>query len=296
MIYNTVHTIDFIRKWKNILIDLYGYDEYMDFFVVKSLSGIKTLSYIPFLNYTDRLNNNILDLLELSKDNKYQIRVLNNNYKDFKDYDTVTMRLDISSGDYDKIFKNLIVSKCRNQIRKAEKSSLIFKIGNGELLSDFYKLFFDTMHKYGTPVFPKRLFELILNNIESKICVVYFDDKPISALILLKDNDISIVPWAASDSNYNKYCPNHLIYAEAIKYSIENKSKIFDFGRSGYNTSKTYNFKKQWGAVPVKIDIISSEVINVYSKYTLASKIWEKLPKSIIEFMGPKLCKYLVDL
>jgi len=296
MLHNTVHTKKFVNNWKKIVARFYNYEEYMDYLIIPSLSKKNTLSYLPLLNYTDRLSNDTLDLLELSKNNQYQIRVLNSEYTDFKDYDTVTMRLDISCYDSDKVFNEIIQSKCRNQIRKSKKSNLEIKFGNVELLNDFYMLFFNTMHKYGTPVLSQKLFESILLNMDSSLIIVYKDNIPIAGLLLMIDNDIAIVPWAASDSKYNKHCPNHLAYFSAIEYAIGNKCKIFDFGRSGYNTSPTFSFKKQWGSQPVKIDIISSEKNDIYSKYEFASKIWIKLPRSIVNFIGPRLCKYLVDL
>ncbi len=135
MIYT--HSKEFINKWKNVLKELYNYEKYMDFVVVPSIFGKKTLTYLPLLNYSDRLSDNIDDLLELAKDNNYQIRTLNPNYKDFKENDTVTMRLNLNA-DIDMIFNNSIKSKCRNQIRKAQKSDISIKIGNEiNLINDF---------------------------------------------------------------------------------------------------------------------------------------------------------------
>jgi len=291
-----LHTEKFLENWKKILFKLYEYEEYMDFVVVPSLTKVKTLSYIPLLNYSNRESSDVLDLLELAKDNNYQIRTLNSNYKNFQESDTVTMRLDISSRDEDYVFSKIIKSKCRNQIRKSIKNNLHIKVGEEDLLDDFYALFKKTMHRYGTPVFSKDLFSLILKNVKAKLFIVYKDNKAISSLILICDEKLSIVPWAASDYEFVKYCPNHLMYHEAIKYSISQECDVFDFGRSGYLTSSTYKFKEQWGAKPVKIDLISSQEQNIYSKYSMASKVWKKLPSNVCSYIGPKLCKFLVDL
>ncbi len=296
MILKTTHSKTFIDKFKLVLKELYNYEEYMDFMIVPSIMGKKTLSYLPLLNYSDRLYSDIDDLLELAKDNHYQIRVLNSEYNNFKEDDTVTMRLDISSLNKETVFKEFIKSKCRNQIRKSQKSNLYIEFGkNKNLIDDFYNLFSTTMHRYGTPAFNKRLFELIVEKLNANIFVVYKEDIAISALILIEDEDISFVPWAASENQFSKYCPSHLMYFEAINYSIDNGRKIFDFGRSNY-AGNTYKFKSQWGATPVKIDILKSNRENIYNKYSYASKIWQKLPKKLVDFAGAKLCKYLEDL
>ncbi len=151
------------------------------------------------------------------------------------------------------------------------------------------------MHKHGTPAFDKKLFNLIAKNLNVNFFVAYKDNIAIASLILLEDEEIAIVPWASSDNRFLEYCPNNLIYFEAIKFAISNKRKIFDFGRSNYGGS-TYTFKKQWGAEALKIDILQPNKENIYNKYSLASKIWQKLPKVISDPLGTKLCKYLKDL
>ena len=296
MIRNILHSKEFIKIWKQILIKLYGYDEYMDFLVVPSISNKKTLSYLPLLNYTDVSSNHVQNLLELSKENRYLIRSLNSSYSDFREGDAVTMRLDLTSNSYDYIFKELFLSKCRNQIRKALKSDLVMKIGGNELLVDFYQLFSETMYKYGTPVFSCNLFELIIAELDSKILVVYKDAKPIACLLLMVDKELSIIPWSAFNVKYSKLCPNHLLYSEAIKYSLTRGCKLFDFGRSQYGSGNTYKFKKQWGALPVKIDMLREDKVDIYTKYKLAATIWKYLPKFVVNALGPRLCKYLVDL
>jgi len=292
---SSVFSKKFMQSWKQLIQDLYGYEEYMDFLVVPSALFSKTLLYAPLLNYTDRLSSDIVDLHELAKDNNFQIRTINPRFKDFSYNDTVTMRLDLQK-DYETVFMKFFHSKCRNQIRKAQKSSISFTIGNDvKHVDEFYELFRATMKRYGTPAFSKKLFFLLVEHFNATFIVAKMGNTPISALVLVYDNDIAWVPWAASDELYRKYCPNHLIYAEGIKKAIDDNKKIFDFGRSSYG-GNTYKFKIQWGAKPVKIDIITSNNDNVYSKYELASKVWKQLPDIATDFIGPRLCKYLPDL
>lgn len=247
--------------------------------------GKTTLVNIPLLGYTD------LKKVENRPNINYIIKILNPDYQNFQENDPVTMRLDLE-GD---VFNQTITSKCRNQVRKSEKSNLEIKVGSLDLLDDFYKIFRDTMNRYGTPVFDKKLFRLILENLNSKIIINYKDSEIASGLILIFDEKLSFVPWAGSNPKFSKLCSNHGVYWEAIKLSIDKNKKIFDFGRSPYGGA-TYSFKKQWGAKPVKIDIIRNKEEDLYSKYSLASKIYRILPNFITDFIGPKLCKYLADL
>jgi len=286
---------NFMYSWKQLLKDLYSYEEYMDFLVVPTVLNSKILLYAPLLNYTDRLSSELSDLKELAKDNDFQIRAINPLFQNFKEDDTVTMRLDLSEN-YETIFIKSLHSKCRNQVRKAQKSSITFSIDNNdEHVEEFYELFKTTMKRYGTPVFSKKLFYLLVTYFNVLFVIARMDGKAVSALTLVYDDDIAWVPWAASNDKYRKYCPNHLIYSEAIKRAVKDNKAIFDFGRSSYG-GNTYRFKAQWGAKPVKIDIVTSKNDNVYKKYEFASKVWKHLPNVITDFIGPKLCKYLSDL
>jgi len=268
-----------------MLFKLYGYEFEDNFAIVRDVFGKKNYVYLPLLSYTD------LTKPKFPEFKHYQVRVLNFDYKDFKLNDTVTMRLELR-GD---LFYDKFTSKCRNQIRKADKEDVGVVIGKYELLDEFYECFRDTMNRYGTPVFDKLLFELILNHFDADILLARFDNKTIAGLILVHDSKISFVPWAGSYKKYQKLCPNHAIYNKAINLSQEKQKIIFDFGRSPY-LGATYSFKKQWGAKPVKVDIISDKDEDIYQKYSLLSKVYQKLPNSLTNYIGPKLCKYLPDL
>ena len=111
-----VHSSSFVQKWRLILVELYGYESYMEYLIVPSIIGKKNLSYLPLLSYTDKEVSDIDNLVELGKESDYLIRAINETYIDFKDGDTVTMRLDLSSGSYDFIYKNHIPYICFYQM------------------------------------------------------------------------------------------------------------------------------------------------------------------------------------
>jgi predicted N-acyltransferase len=296
---NYLFSNEFINKFKKVLVRLYEYEEYMNFLIVPSFCGKKTLSYLPLLNYTDRTNKNIEDLLELAKDNNFQIRVLNFDYKEFKENDTVTMRLDIESKKIDDLYSDL-KSKRRNLVKKSLQNNFIFKYGNSDLfINDFYTIFSNTMHKHGTPVFDNKFFYYLRDEFkENNIYYIAYNEnnKPIASMCILFDEKIVWYPWGGVDENFSKKLAGYFIYWKTLEEVVKKGNfRIFDFGRSSFNGS-TYRFKSQFGAEPIKIDIISSQNEDVYSKYSLASSIWKKLPKTFVDFLGPKICKYLEDL
>lgn len=296
---NVVFTSDFIKKFKNVLVRLYGYEEYMVFLIVPSFFGRKTLSYLPLLNYTDRTNKDIKDLLELTKDTDFQIRVLNFEYNDFKNNDTIIMRLGIENRDIDDLYSSL-KSKRRNLVKKSLQNNFIFKYGNSDtFINDFYTIFSNTMHKHGTPVFDKQLFYYLRDEFkDDNVYYTAYDEngKPIACMCMLFDEEIAWYPWGGVDENFAKKLAGYFIYWKTLEEVVGRESfKVFDFGRSSYGGG-TYRFKSQFGAEPIKIDIISNQDENIYSKYSLATSVWKKLPKNFVDLLGPKICKYLVDL
>ena len=298
ILYSIVHSKDFINKWKIVLDKVYKYESYMDYIIVPSLSGKKTLSYMPFLNFTNRLNTEVSDLLELGKDNDYQIRVLNPNYVDFKMDDPVDMRVDISLGDSEKIFNQQLHQNCRRKVRQSIKRNN-FEVVSGKdetFINDFYPIFSKVMHNHGTPVNKKEFFQEIIKEMDAHVFVYKLDNKPIAASIILFDNDIAELYWNVIDNDFSKTQIGYFSFWNSMQYVInERNCKIFDFGRSSFGGA-TYKFKKQWGAEAIKIDILKSNQENIYNKYKFAANVWKRLPRRITELIGPKLCKYLVDL
>ena len=291
-----LHSEGFLNSWRALLRNLYGYADDQGALVVPSLLGAQTAVYQPLLNYSDVTAQQAQEIRHRWEQKAYQIRALDAECQHFEADDTVTMRLDIAGMTVDQVFKERVHSKCRNQIRKAEKSGLTLVEGqDGRVLRDFYLVFARTMHRYGTPVFGRRLFELLPRFVKARYLVAYHGGQPVAGLCLVSDGPLAWVPWAGSELSHRALCPNHLLYWHAIQLAIAAKQEIFDFGRSAY-LGPTYAFKTDWGAKPVKIAILTHKPRNVYSKYALASAVWRRLPGKLVGFIGPLLCRFLPDL
>lgn len=290
-------THNFCDCWKCLLVELYNYKFEGDFVVVKSICNKKTYSYLPLTNYTDLTLTQAIELRStLSPMDDYQIRVLNSEYQGFRESDTVTMRLDVEKTNHEILWKERLDQKCRNKIRQAQKKKIIVRKGRyRKIIDDFYSLYTVAMHDHGTPSLQKKYFFLIGELFNAKYFVAYKGKTPVSGTVVIRDNDLCMALFGASNRAYLSYRPNNFIYWEAIKDSISENIKIFDFGRSGYDSS-TYNFKKHFGAIPVKIDILKPQKSDIYLKYKTASNLWQKLPRMITNNLGPKLSRYLCDL
>jgi FemAB-related protein (PEP-CTERM system-associated) len=209
---------------------------------------------------------------------------------------TMVLELGSSAEDQWKAFD----SKLRNQIRKAQKSGLQCTHGNVHLLDGFYEVFARNMRDLGTPVYSKTFFRSVLETFPDTTAVVavWLEGKIIAAGIASWFKERLEVPWASSIKDYKTLCPNHMLYWEAIRFSIEHGFREFDFGRSTPNEG-TYNFKKQWGALPIQLNwqyLMDEhgklpELNPSNPKYRAAIGIWQRLPVSVTKFLGPLIVR-----
>lgn len=295
-VYHTCFTDTFIENWKKVISTTFQYPEENKFLIVKNILGTKEYSYIPLLNYTNFTYQNIESNIDYKIYNHYQIRVLNPTYKNFQKDDPVVMRIPILKRSSQDIWETVFSKNMRHQLRSIEKNSFVIQKGNSiELIDHFYTLFSKTMKKFGTPVFSKQLFLKIPEYMNSSYYVVFYENIPISAMLLLFDEQIVWCPYSGSNEKYQSLRPGHAMFWKGIQDSCDSSKLIFDFGRSAYGNQNFY-FKQRWSALPVKVEIIKPTQENIYQKYKIASKIYKLLPTFITNQIGPVLCKRLPDL
>lgn len=191
-------------------------------------------------------------------------------------------------------------AKLRNQIRKAQKSGLEFRRGQLDLIDHFYEVFARNMRDLGTPVYSKQFFRNVLETFPdtTTIFAVVHEGNVIAAGIASWFKGRIEVPWASSIKDFKALCPNHMLYWEAIRFAIEQGFREFDFGRSTPHEG-TYNFKKQWGALPVQLnwqylmDALGHlpELNPGNPKYRLAIRVWQRLPVSVTKLLGPPIVR-----
>ena len=210
----------------------------------------------------------------------------------------VSMRLDLprSAEDLWKSFS----SKLRSQIRVPQKAGLTTRIGRLEELESFYHVFSINMRHLGTPVYPKRFFQNILEIFPEStwICSVYSGKLPVASGFLAGGKKMLEIPWASSIRKHNKLSPNMLLYWTCLSFACERGYSVFDFGRSTVGES-TYRFKEQWGAKPVQLhwhywlrqDGEMPDITPRNPKYKLAVELWKKLPVTVTRVLGPHIIK-----
>jgi FemAB-related protein (PEP-CTERM system-associated) len=212
----------------------------------------------------------------------------------------VAMRLPLprSSG----ILFDSFPAKLRSQIRRAEKEKMTVRQGGVEEVSAFFKVFSRNMRDLGTPVYPRQFFDRIMGVFSetSRIFTVYHHTFPVASSLVIGFKDRLEIPWASSIRGYNRFGVNMLLYWSILEYACKQGYAVFDFGRSTPG-SGTYRFKEQWGAKPVPLHwyywLAPGETLPDLCpqnpKYKLAIKIWQQLPISVAEMIGPLISRGL---
>ncbi len=276
---------------------------------IKTWWGTRFCVSLPWIDYSGICSDDESAAKEIAEHAEELARRRNAEFVEFRSVepllvgaplrnDKVTFRLELDK-DPEVIWKKFD-AKLRNQIRKSEKSGLDIKIFGAEKLDDFYRIFSWKMRDLGTPVWGKRFFANILTELSdsAKIILVFKEKAPIAGGLLLAFKDMLYVPSASSYNEYLKFCPNHALYWQVIKYGCENGYRRFDFGRSTWN-SPTFNFKKQWVSPPIQLNwqysLIKTDKVPAMNpdnpKYKTVISLWRKLPLWLTNYLGPKVIR-----
>jgi FemAB-related protein (PEP-CTERM system-associated) len=193
-------------------------------------------------------------------------------------------------------------AKVRSQIKRPLREGAVASHGGLELLDDYYAVFSRNMRDLGTPVYPKRFFERILQAFPqaARIHVVRLGGEPVAAGFVIGAGDTLEIPWASSLRSANAVGVNMLLYWSVLERACEAGYRQFDFGRSTRD-SGTFRFKKQWGAQPKQLTWHywlrnggqPPQINPANPKYQLAVKVWQKLPLPVANFLGPLIVKHL---
>ena len=278
---------------------------------LKSLMFGDYLVSVPFVNYGGALGDEPGTEQTLMRSASELAADLGVSHIEFRDTversqgwvprtDKVVMELALPD-DVDALGKRL-GTKMRTKIRRPLKAGAKVRHGGAELLADFYEVFARNMRDLGTPVYSPRFFSTITNKLGDAvtILVITVDGRPAPAAFLIGDRDRLEVPWGSSVREFNRIKINMLLYWEALKRSIEDGYRVFDFGRSTRD-SGTYDFKTQWGAQPRQlywhywlrtgVDLPALTPDN--PKYRLAIRTWQRLPLWMTKTFGPWIVRSL---
>jgi serine/alanine adding enzyme len=213
----------------------------------------------------------------------------------------ITVLLD-SSGGSDEIWKRL-PSKLRSQVRRPQKEGVTVRIGHDQL-QPFHHVFARHMRDLGTPVMPRRFFDVVAREFpnDSMFAVAYHDGQPIACGAGFTwgsdDGREFEITWASALREYNRMSPNMLVYWEMMKQVADSGVSTFNFGRCtpGGNTHK---FKTQWGTTDQPLWWYQRRAPGAATpseRHGAAARgpdLWKRLPLSVANALGPRIIRFI---
>ncbi|MHA7924484.1 MAG: FemAB family XrtA/PEP-CTERM system-associated protein [Marinobacter sp.] len=193
----------------------------------------------------------------------------------------------------DALFKSY-KPKLRSQIRKAEKNGLRAEIRTDiGAVNLFYQVFAGNMRRLGSPVHSRKWFHELKQAYGDQMIVglVFLDDQPVGAGIVLNTGPQACIPWASTLEQYNHLAPNMLLYWSLLSHVCDQGCNLFDFGRSTIGEG-TYRFKKQWGAKPYALPW-TDQPGKASRLRPFIESVWRRLPLGVANWVGPKLRRYI---
>ncbi|WP_203258670.1 GNAT family N-acetyltransferase [Hyunsoonleella ulvae] len=145
--------------------------------------------------------------------------------------------------------------KVRNNYRKAEKRNLrciIYDSGiTPQVIDQFYNIYIKTMERNAATknyFYPRSYFEnLIDNNADNiLISIVYKDETPISAELIIINGDIMYSYLGGTQAEYFNARPNDFLKIEVIKWGLKNNMKYYILGGGRKNNDGLYQYKKSF--------------------------------------------------
>lgn len=214
----------------------------------------------------------------------------------------VTFARDIA-GDRDSLLK-AIPRKQRAEVRRSFTQELTITTGTDEWHRGAHHAVYATsVRNLGTPVFPRALFEAVLDepDLDSDVTVVRdAAGEPLSAVLTLYYRSTAMPYWGGGTHAARKARANDALYFAVMEHAVARGCTRFDFGRSKVDSGPAA-YKKNWGfeARPVvgwrhtpdgvrPRDVNPTSVANAWK-----TKLWSRLPLPIANRVGPLIARGL---
>ncbi len=196
-----------------------------------------------------------------------------------------------------------IPRKQRAEIRKSLKQ--IFEVTVGSAAEDreaHYAVYTRSVHNLGTPVFPRSLFDAVLDGFagEADILTVRHDGEPVASVMSFYHDGTVLPYWGGGVFAARKLRANERMYYELMCHARRRGMSRFDFGRSKTG-SGPYHYKRNWGFDPLPLTYGSwtaphakpRDLSPANESYAAKIALWKKLPLAVANRLGPFIARDL---
>jgi len=196
-----------------------------------------------------------------------------------------------------------IPRKQRAEVRKGLEKPLAVRVGRaGGDRAVHYRVYAESVRNLGTPVFPRALFDGVLDNFaeDADILSVFEDGEPVASVLSLYHRGTVMPYWGGGTRRARELRANDRMYFELMLHARARGCDRFDFGRSKTG-SGAFHFKCNWGFVPQPLAYArwtapgaeSRDADPGSSRHALRIALWRRLPLALANRLGPCIARGL---
>ena len=196
-----------------------------------------------------------------------------------------------------------IPRKQRAEVRKGLVNDLNIAIGSGpEDRAAHYAVYAESVRNLGTPVFPRGLFEAVLDGFgaDADILTVRHQGNPVASVLSLYHGGAVMPYWGGGTREARRLRANDRMYFELMLHARRRGCSRFDFGRSKTGSGPA-DFKKNWGFEAEPLSYASwtapgaeaRDADPTSGKHTARIALWKRLPLPIANLIGPHIARGL---
>ncbi len=194
-----------------------------------------------------------------------------------------------------------IPRKQRAEVRKGLKNHLqVTKGKDATERAAHYEVYSESVRNLGTPVFPKALFDAVLDRLDAEILTVWDGMTPVASVLSLFHDGAVMPYWGGGTWAARGLRANDRMYYELMLRARRRGCDRFDFGRSKTG-SGAWSFKKNWGFEPEPLSYASWTVPGqevrdadpTSARHQSRIELWKRLPLSLTNRLGPLIARGL---
>ncbi|WP_260923642.1 FemAB family XrtA/PEP-CTERM system-associated protein [Novosphingobium sp. 9] len=194
-----------------------------------------------------------------------------------------------------------IPRKQRAEVRKALGNDLAVEVGRSERdRAAHYRVFAESYRNLGTPVFPRRLLDSVLDGFgeDADILTVWYQGAPVAGVLSVYHGGAVMPYWGGGTHGARALRANDRMYYALMNHARARGCTHFDFGRSKAD-SGAWHFKRNWGFEPELLTYASwtapggkvREADPTSAKLAMQIRVWQKLPLPVANLLGPLIAR-----
>ena len=196
-----------------------------------------------------------------------------------------------------------IPRKQRAEVRKGLEKGLSVETGTSARdRAAHYAVYAESVRNLGTPVFPRALFDAVLDRFEADadILTVRHEGVPVASVLSLYHGGAVMPYWGGGTRTARALRANDVMYYALMNHARALGCKRFDFGRSKTG-SGAYHFKRNWGFEPEPLSYAQwtapgaapRDADPTSAKHSLSIALWQRLPLPVANRIGPWISRGL---